>query len=143
MRRLPLLPLTLFLLLPSLHLAAQRFPNREFDWVDQRPLSYPAERPWVAAMRPNPRFPITVLLTLNSNSYNGVQYSGQGNAHVFNPHGENLFFHYRCELTFEPYRPAEFQARWITPQRKLEILLLKPGTSHTRRCRITTTPEAP
>ena len=122
----------------TLSVCAQHFPNDSFAWQDRNLPSYSPPAPWTATRNPNPRFPITVLLSLAYNRYDGDSFVGAGKGHVFNPRGEDLAFKYRCGITFTRKKPVEFYGRWITPDRKLEILLGKPGTNHTRTCRIST-----
>jgi hypothetical protein len=135
----------LFLLCPLLFAAAtslhaQRFPNDSFAWQDMSPPNYRPEPPWLAAKDATPRYPITVRLELDYNRYNGDGFSGGGEAHIFNPHGEDLQFKYRCGLTFPSHQPVEFYGRWVVPGRKLEILLQKPYTNRVRPCRISVSP---
>jgi hypothetical protein len=112
----------------------------EFVWQDSHTIPQTPEPPWVADMRPNPRYPITVRLAIDYNGYNGANYSGGGDGHIFNPQGQNLNFTYRCGLTFPRSHPSEFYARWIKPGRKLEIRLRDPHSTHTSTCRISISP---
>lgn len=120
----------------SLHAQSQR---DEFAYQDQYPINYLTPQPWVSYLAPNPRFPITVRLSQHYGRYTGISWVGLGDGHVFNPTGEDVTFHYRCGVSFPTGVPIEFYGRWITPGRKLEIVLRKPGSDlKTRTCRIST-----
>ena len=95
---------------------------------------------WKVASEPNSRFPVIVRLVLQEKRYDGFNYVGSGTGYVFNPQEENISFRYVCDLTFAQRLPTEFQARWVRPGRKLEILLQKPGSTRTGTCRISTKP---
>ena len=115
----------------------------EFVSQDSHVQYQPPQPAWVADMRPNPRYPITVRLAIDYNGYNGyngANYSGGGDGHVFNPQGENLNFTYRCGITFPRSHPSEFYARWIKPGRKVEIRLRDPHSTRTSSCRISISP---
>jgi hypothetical protein len=104
--------------------------------TSRAPYNSPAS-PWLPDWQPNPRFPLTVSLRLETRLYDGSNFIGAGSGHLFDQ-GANLDFRYRCDLTF-PVGPAiEFQARWVTPNRKLEIRLRDPHSDRTRTCRLTT-----
>jgi hypothetical protein len=125
----------LFVLTLSLHAQSQ---IDEFASQDQFPIDYLSPRPWISDMTPNPRFPITVRLSLDYGHYTGISWIGRGSGHVFNPRGEDIDFHYRCGATFPSGVPIEFYGRWVQPYRKLDILLRNPVTGRTRTCRIST-----
>jgi hypothetical protein len=132
---------TLLLLCPLLFIAtlsahAQIGGRSEFAWQDQNAPDYLDPRPWVSAMQPNPRFPITVQLSQESRRYTGISWIGYGEGHIFNPRGENIEFHYRCGVTIPSGVPIEFYGRWVQPYRKLDILLRNPVSGRTRTCRI-------
>jgi hypothetical protein len=93
---------------------------------------------WVATWQRNPMYLLTVRLHVEQFRYGLTAAVGQGEAHLFNPHGEDLRFRYRCDRVFPTGSPAEFEARWVKPGRQLEILLRQVGTDHTGTCRLTT-----
>jgi hypothetical protein len=137
----------LLLLVPLLLAAAvptHAQPRNEFAWQYMQSERPPGPPPtYIANMQPSARFPLTIQLRTDKAGVRGDSFVGHGIVHVFNPRGENLNFHYSCGIAFPAYRPREFYARWVTPGRKLEIALLKPGTNHTGTCRITTSPPTP
>jgi hypothetical protein len=144
MSRRILIPLCPLLFVATIAVPAQRsggeqaMRNSEFAWQDGIAPSYRPEPPWVAAKNITPRYPITVRLEIDYSHYNGYSYTGGGEAHAFNPHGEDFQFKYRCGITFRSHQPVEFYGRWINPH-KLEILLRRPYSNSTRTCRVSTT----
>ena len=110
----------------------------EFASQDMQPIQYRPEPPWIADMRPNPRFPITVRLAIEHGRFDGQKFVAGGEGHIFNPTAENVDFKLRCGVIFRAYYPVEFYGRWITPGRKLEIRLRDPRGNHTRSCRVST-----
>ena len=139
----------LLLLLPLLFAAAVPLHAQidgadEFTWQDIHAGRPPEPPPlYMAYMQPSSRFPITVQLRADEAGVRHGDFVGHGTVHVFNPRSENLTFQYRCSIAFPAYRPTEFYARWVTPGRKLEIVLRRPGTNHTGTCRISTSPSTP
>ena len=124
-------------LAPSLR-AQVAYPNGLPDPMADAPYSLPQPKAWRAAIDPDPRFPMRVKLSFesgrNRNRYNGLSYYGGGTAEVLSPQVANLNFRYDCDLSLSHL--GELQARWIIPGSKLEVLLQKAGTTHTRTCRI-------
>jgi len=130
--------------------SAQTFPTNVFSYLFDnggRPMGqpeFPVQAPdwktgvWVATWQRNPMYLLTVRLHVEQFRYGLTAAVGQGEAHLFNPHGEDLRFRYRCDRVFPTGSPAEFEARWVKPGRQLEILLRQVGTDHTGTCRLTT-----
>jgi len=110
----------------------------EFVWQDNYAIPQTPQPPWVADLRPNPRYPVTVRLAIEHGHFDGQKFVAGGAGHIFNPTAENVEFEFRCGVTFPAYRPVEFYGRWITPGRKLEIRLRDPHSNHTHACRIST-----
>jgi hypothetical protein len=48
-------------------------------------------------------------------------------------------FHYNCAYSFIAWN-QNYQARWVVPGKKLEILMSKPGGKSVKHCRVRTNP---
>ena len=121
------------LLAPAL--TAQSFPNNSFEYWGAPNRPDPPMR-WHAADTPNQRFPLRVHLDFSDHRYDGFNYRGKGAAILATSPSQVHEISYRCDLTLDLSEP-EFEARWIIPGRKLEVLLQKPHSTHTRTCRVT------
>jgi hypothetical protein len=139
MSRLKLILAIIFFTAIALPLHTQvAYPNGLRNPMPEAPSDLPQPKAWKAAINPDPRFPLRVKLTFdqgrNRNKYNGLSYYGRGIAEVIAPQATNLNFTYDCDLSLGHL--GELQARWITPGRKLEVLLQNAGATRTRTCRI-------
>ena len=127
----------LLTLTPALH--AQTFVDHTPYPIYGQPSPH-VDDPWSPAATLNKRFPLQVRLTFQDNHFNGYFYSGTGTARLFGSTLQAIPFHYHCGLTFDE---ATYQARWITPGKKLAILMQEPYSSHTASCRIYVTSTKP
>jgi hypothetical protein len=90
---------------------------------------------WSPASTPNSHFPLQVSVVLNTNHYNGYNFVGDGTIQLLGDTPQVLQVHYRGGLTFDAEEYVHYQARWITPGKKLAILMQKPESSRTAACR--------
>jgi hypothetical protein len=97
------------------------------------------QRPLVPAKAKDPRFRLRVQMETGSFRYAGNHaYKGTGNF-TLQTANKQYDFRYTCAYSFDPMNQS-YHARWIVRDRKLEILMSKPGSASVKRCRLTTEP---
>jgi hypothetical protein len=92
---------------------------------------------------PNPEFPLHVWLHLGSNAWEGDNeyYIGYGRFQIASAApatpAKPMHFEYECGVTFRDPAVNQFQARWLKPNKTLQILLYDPERpSKPRTCNI-------
>jgi len=128
------------LLTAGLSAGAQSYPNGSFDRMFPSE-SYSHGQPapiWHAAMVPNSRFPLRLAMKFTENRYDGFNFRGAGDAELLGTSSSKFVFSYRCDLSL--LENSWFEARWVKPGVKLEVLLENPSGTHTRTCRVSTKP---
>ena len=86
----------------------------------------------VSPSTPNPDFPLRVWLRVHGNTWDGSYeyYSGHGKFQIasLNPATptKSINFEYECDVTFLKPKVNQFQARWLKPDKTLQILLADP-----------------
>lgn len=140
-----LLALAFFVAAPAF---AQMGPSLGVNYRDQyNPIPGPQlASPSIA----NPAFPLQVRLHLRGNSWNGYYeyYAGEGtfrfgSADPATP-GRRINFAYECGVTFLKPRVNQFQARWVKPDKTLQILLADPDRPNKpRTCNLTALAQPP
>jgi hypothetical protein len=90
---------------------------------------------------PNPEFPLRVWLRIRHNTWDGSYeyYSGDGKFQfaTANP-AKPGNFEYQCGVTFLNPAVNQFQARWIKPDKTLQIVLADPNRPRkVRTCNLT------
>jgi hypothetical protein len=81
---------------------------------------------------PSPDFPFHVWLRVHGLSWDGAyeSYTGHGKFQIASDHSATpakpINFEYECGVTFLKPVVNQFQARWITPDKTLQILLYDP-----------------
>jgi hypothetical protein len=130
-----LAPLLLVAITPMFH-GQVAYPNgvQTQAGITAQPERFPPSLAWKAATDPNPNYPLRIKLQFDRNRYDGLSYVGRGTAEILAPQASSLSFKYACDLPLSNL--GDLQARWTTPGSKIEVLLQKPGTSHTRTCSI-------
>jgi hypothetical protein len=120
---------------PMLH-SQVAYPNgvHTDSGITAQPERFSPPSAWKAAIDPNPNYPLRIKLRFDRNKYDGLSYVGRGTAEILVPQAANLSFKYACDLPLSHL--GDLQARWATPGSKIEVLLQKPGTTHTRTCSI-------
>jgi hypothetical protein len=99
----------------------------------------PAQSPLGPASVTNPRFTLRVHMQSGKSRYAGShEYKGSGGLRL-EAYNKQYAFHYSCAYSFLA-QDQEYAARWIIRDKKLEILLSKPGSKSVKRCRVTTEP---
>jgi len=106
-------------------------------------LSVPAPR-LVSPSTPNPDFPLRVSLRVHGNTwdYTYEYYAGHGKFQIASSDpatpARTFNFEYQCGFTFLKPALNQFQARWIKPDKTLQILLYDPGRPEKpRTCNLT------
>jgi hypothetical protein len=139
-----LLALTLALTLAAIPAAlhAQGHGMHSFSETSYPPPNTTPNPPLLPDFTPSPRFPITVRLQQESLSYHWTtgSFIAHGQAHIFNPTGEDAAYSYNCGVTFDTAGPNEFYARFRDHNRKLQIVLRDPDTDRTHTCTLRLTP---
>jgi hypothetical protein len=120
---------------PKLH-AQVAYPNgvQTQAGITAQPERFSPSSAWKAAIDPNPNYPLRIKLRFDRNRYDGLSFVGRGTAEILVPQPASLSFKYACDLPLSHL--GDLQARWATPGSKIEVLLQKPGTAHTRTCSI-------
>ena len=92
---------------------------------------------------PNPDFPLRVSLRVHGNFWDGSYefYSGHGKFQIASTDpttpATSMFFEYECGVTFLKPKVNQFQARWIKPDKTLQVLLYDPDRpSKPRTCNL-------
>jgi hypothetical protein len=92
---------------------------------------------------PNPDFPLHVWLRVRGNTWNGSYeyYSGHGRFQISPTDAATtpkpVNFEYECGYTFLNPKLNQFQARWVKPNKTLQILLYDPDRpSKPRTCNL-------
>jgi hypothetical protein len=109
----------------------------EFDFSPSPPDR--AQGPLIPATAQNPSFQLRVHMLNGAAAYTGNHsYKGLGRFQLQTTNTQ-YDFHYNCAYSFNPSNRT-YQARWVVPGKKLEILLIKPGGKSVKHCRVSTTP---
>lgn len=93
---------------------------------------------------PNPDFPLRVSLRVRGNTWDGSYeyYAGHGRLQIASTNpatpAKLMFFEYECGVTFLKPKVNQFQARWIKPDKTLQVLLYDPDRPNKpRTCNLT------
>lgn len=118
---------------------AQQGASEPFPLVpDGPPIPDRPQAPLVPATIADPRFPLQAQILNGRWKYNGNhEYKGAGNLQLTGQTDQDLSYHYRCVNSFK-VKGDTYQARWVKPGQKLEILMSKPGSHRTETCRLDT-----
>jgi len=97
------------------------------------------EKPLDAATLADPQFKLTARMVVGHSNYVGNhEYRGGGRL-VVEASKRPYDFRYSCAYSFVAQNQT-YPARWIVPDRKLEILMARPDSSKVKRCKVTTKP---
>ena len=100
-------------------------------------------KPYIPATATDPRFNLSAKMITGRWSYYGNHtYKGAGRLVLLDSSRDHFAFRYGCANSFQT-REQTYSARWVTPGKKLEILMNKPGTTRISRCRLSTAAFSP
>ena len=141
MKRLVLLAVLLIFLVPVSFPQAQGGFATDGAFAELEAIPAPPDRPskpYMPAKVTDPRFDLSAQMITGRWSYNGNhEYKGAGKLVLLDLSRDHFVFRYSCANSFRPVDET-YSARWITPGKKLEILMNKPGTTRISRCRLST-----
>lgn len=134
--RIPLLALALLLAAPAL---------AQVDGPPYGDQNNPVPGPKLASpSTPSPDFPLQVSLRVHGNTWNGIYeyYAGHGKFQIASANSATpaapIDFEYQCGVTFLKPEANQFQARWLKPDKTLQILLFDPERpKKPRTCNLT------
>jgi len=132
--------LFLFIAVPIVTSAQTGATDTAIDSFDFNPsIHQPPYRPLLPATASDPRFQLRVQMQSGTWKYAGNhEYQGSGDLLLLAT-DRKYAFRYSCAYSFVPENQT-YTARWIVPDKKLEILMNKPGSKQIKRCRIDTNP---
>jgi hypothetical protein len=146
MKQLVLLAALLVFLAPATFLRAQDGLATDSAFTQLEAIPVPPDRPskpYIPAMATDPRFTLSAEMIAGRWSYHGNhEYKGAGKLVLLDLSHDRFAFRYACANSFQPINET-YRARWITPGKKLEILMNKPGTTRISRCRLSTAALSP
>jgi hypothetical protein len=146
MKRLVLLAVLLIFLAPATFVRAQAGSATDSAFAELEAVPTPPDRPsrpYIPAMATDPRFTLSAQMVTGRWSYRGNhEYKGAGKLVLLDLSRDHFAFRYTCANSFQPVNET-YRARWITPGKKLEILMNKPGTKRISRCRLSTAASSP
>ena len=97
------------------------------------------QRPLAPATIANPRYPLQAKILNGHWIYNGNhEYKGYGTVMLLGQTKQSLSYKYRCVYSFR-VSGMTYEARWVKPGQKLEILMGKPNSHRTESCKLSTT----
>jgi hypothetical protein len=142
MKRVVLLLATLFLsVAPTTLLRAQGNEATNGAFAELEAIPTPPDRPskpYIPAKATDPHFNLSAKMITGRWFYRGDHtYRGTGKLVLLDSSRDHFAFHYACANSFQPIEQT-YSARWVTPGKKLEILMNKPGTTRISRCRLST-----